>query len=396
MLDIHRNSRFVGVLATVLLFGSKSDAATEKQAVIDGEDYAVVAPIYDGTTGPQSFIRLFNGGDATSTFEITIINSNNGITLGSAAIDVPVNASPQFPVVPASGSNSIFGQAGVATSTGGNYALYIQNTEELSGYVHVTYNPFTVAFENQSLCATPLNQKLAAEDEIVLTNVHTSALASNQFPSILSIHNYADTSQTITIAVSNSATGAAIGQLSESIGANRTLSLSVDEIETELNFSPLSDEVHVNLTFTKPGGGDVPLEINHTVRNSQIDGDVNLTVACAVNPAAATVVEVEPSVPVAYCGTLTYPPPYSSVPVYFTTAVTPSGTMRGTIYGEGLGYIVGGTFSGTVLGTSFTAVSPAGGTASGTIQNGVMSGTFVDVAAGGLVGSLSGSTSSCS
>ena len=371
--------------------------AQESRSSIEGDNYAIVAPVYDGTTGPVSYLRLFNGSSAASAFELTVVNSDNGITLGAASISVPAGASAQYPVVQAGGANSIFEQASVGASSS-NYAVYIQNTTARTGYAHVTYNTSTAAFENHSLCETSLNEELLESGEQALINVHASSLAGNQFPSVVSVHNYEDTTETISVSVSNAVTGASLGQLSWMIEGNSTMTVSASEIESQLGVSPTADEFHLNLVFSRQAGGEVPIQLSHTVRNDAVGGIVNLSAACAVNEDQPEViqVEVEPSVPVAYCGTVSVAG-YSYLPVGFTASITPQGRIEGTMFGqyEGITFELwfGSNFTGTVQGTSWIASGNEGGTGSGSIANGLINGTFFGT--DGTTGTLSGSINQC-
>jgi hypothetical protein len=324
---------------------------------------------------------------------VTVVNGNNGITVGAASIQIPSNASKQFVLTPAGGSNSIFSQAGVAVSSGANYALYIQNADTLAGYAHVSYNAGTTLFENNSMCTTPLNRQMYSYNSRVLTNLHTSALAA--YPSIVSLHNYSGALTNLTIAAYDAATGTTIGQFNQAISANSTLTLPVTQIQTQLDFSPTSAQQHINLIITNAAGGLVPIELSHTIRNAHLGGNIDMSVACAVNAPAPTVIQVAPSVPTGYCGTMQFSFPYTYLPALgYTMTVTTNGRLEGTLYGENSSYVAGGAFTGSVSGTSFSAVTSDGSTATGTIQNGSITGTFSSSTGG--TGTITGSQNACS
>ncbi|MEQ9565812.1 MAG: hypothetical protein RLN85_08380, partial [Pseudomonadales bacterium] len=93
-----------------------TQSAPEKEgaAALNGSLYAVIAPIFDGVSGTLSFVRLINGGAATSTFSVTVVGSPSGTAYGTANISVPTRASPQFSLP------DIIAQAGVSGLSGGD------------------------------------------------------------------------------------------------------------------------------------------------------------------------------------------------------------------------------------------------------------------------------------
>src|SRR4051812_41276615 len=90
----------IGLASLALVCGAvRASSDIEKTSALNGSQYAVIAPVYDGSGGSQSFIRLFNGNaTTTTTYSITVVNASNGITLGSASIQVPAHASLQYPL----------------------------------------------------------------------------------------------------------------------------------------------------------------------------------------------------------------------------------------------------------------------------------------------------------
>ena len=348
-----------------------SPSEIERPLALDGSQYTVIAPVYDGSGGVQSYIRLYNGGTAASTFSVTVLNTTNGLTLGAASIQVPANASIQYPLTSSGGSNSIFAQAGVGAS-GGSYALYIQNSNTLAGYQHVTYNGGTTLFENNSVCTTPINQQFASSNKQVLTNVHTTRLSG--YPSNIAIHNYASTATTVTLAAYDSATGSAAGQINQTISGNSTLTLGDFQLEGLVGFSPTSSQSHINVVVTNAAGGSLPVRTTQTIRNSSLGGDINMGESCAINAVPPTVVQVAPSVPTAYCGTISFPlsAPYYGAVTYLIAAVAPNGGIQISYFGTYPGGAVVNSVAGTVTGTSFTTTDGL----NGTIQNGSLIGTF--------------------
>lgn len=371
----------VAALAYLLVVGT-ARAEVETAAAVNGASYAIIPQLFDGSAGSTSYIRLFNGNSATTTFTVLVINTKNGITVGSAAIQVPAYASPQYPLT--GGSGSIFGLAGVASSTNASYALYIQDTDVGAGYAHVTYNGVSTLFENQSVCATPINQRLTSVGKQVLTNVHTTALAGNNYPSIISIHNYASAATSVNLAVYDAANGNSIGTLVQTISANGTLTLAESDLETQLGFHPTSSQLHLNIVVTHTSAATAPVTLSETIRNVQLGGEINMSEMCAVNSLSAAVTNPQPAstTPVAYCGTfrfpLTFPSPLPFVLYSFTIAVSSTtGRVTGNVYGTYAGSDYGDYFYGSVSGSSVVmTLSSDGSRGTGTVQNGIMNVVF--------------------
>src|SRR5688572_12656074 len=70
--------------------------AAERAAAINGEDYAIIAPTYNGSDGNISYIRLVNLSDVQANYAITVIGSPSGRTYGTGTIAVPGRSSPQY------------------------------------------------------------------------------------------------------------------------------------------------------------------------------------------------------------------------------------------------------------------------------------------------------------
>lgn len=381
-------------MAWILAFGLSAPVAAndvEKPSALNGSQYAVISPLYDGTGGSMSYIRLFNGQGTTTTFNITVVKADNAIipALGTVSIQVPSHASPQYPLVAAGGSNSIFSQAGVADSPGTTYALYIQDTDPLTGYEHVTFNGITTLFENSSLCTSLVNQQLATNNTVALPNVHTSQIPG--YPSTISIANYSSASTTVTLTIVDAATGNTVGTMNKTIGTNATLLLPESQIESQLNFRPTSAQPHINILFTNAAGGAPPIEVGQSIVNSQLGGAINMSGACAVNPVSTAT--ATPALPTAYCGIVTYPVPYTSEAVYFTASIAPDGFIYAAVVDlSGVSAGQGEWYSGTLTGTTATLHGSRGDLLTGTLQNGAIRGVFPTPYGNG---SYAGSTTSC-
>src|SRR5262249_35676852 len=67
-------------------------ALTGTTAPLNGAGFAQIAPAFDGSDGNLSFVRLDNGGPATTTFGVTVVGSPSGSIYGTTTIQVPSRA----------------------------------------------------------------------------------------------------------------------------------------------------------------------------------------------------------------------------------------------------------------------------------------------------------------
>ena len=267
-------------------------------AILNGTLYAVVAPVYDGSNGSTSFIRLFGGvGVATSTFTIRVVSTATGATLGSVLIPVPKHASPQYSFA------TLLSLAHATTAADHGYAIYIQNQEPTSGYQHVAFNGASGLFENDSLCSYPLNQSIAAAyPSLVVTNVHTDKLSAGptSYPAQIDIHNYWNAASTFGVYVYDAGTadgatgviradaGTLVGSKQYTVGANASLSLAFTKIQQDIGWTTNASQLHANIIVTDITN-QAPVEvINVAIVNTQLGGTVNMSTTCAVNAPPAT------------------------------------------------------------------------------------------------------------
>ena len=268
-------------LSLLSCFSLSGNPATAQ--AIDGSLYGVIGPTFSGTL--NSYIRLFNGGGAASTFNITLVGSPSGRTYGTAAVSIPKNASPQYSLA------SIVSLANAAALNGGDksYSMYIKNSEIASGFQHVTYDSFTGFFENVNACRYTFN------NPNVLINVHSSLFAAN-YPSVVELHNYYSAATTYSLTVVDGVTGATLGSMNQNVGANATVELSILTIEQAIGFAPTANQQHLNIFVTNPSGGEAKQIASHLVNNVPLHAALNLTTICAINaqsssPTAPVVVQ---------------------------------------------------------------------------------------------------------
>ena len=270
---------------------SAAPAATETPQAVNGILWTVVAPTYNGTTG--SYLRLFNGGSATATFTVQVVGSPSGTSYGTANIQVPSRASPQFGMRTAGTALGILDLASAAQLSGGDtsYSFYIQSPESMAGYQHVTFNTANLFFENTSSCSYALNHTVhSVVNSTVIPNIHTSLLGSAGYPSQIEIHNYWNAAVTFRIYVIESATGALKGNFTETIGANTTLVQPMTYFQTKVGWTPAGGELHATLVITDPSGVKPTVTVGQSIINQSLQNAlVNMSAYCAVNaPVAAT------------------------------------------------------------------------------------------------------------
>jgi hypothetical protein len=367
--------------------------------------------------GPESFIRLFNGtgtaaNPTTSTFIVTLVGIPSGTIYGTPlSVAVPRLAAIQLSIA------ELYNLTGAGPPTGSDtsFAVYLQNPDSEAGYQHVVYDFTSTLFENMSICSAALNeQMIPLHNEIVVTNVHTSKVASNEFPSTIRIHNYSPVPTTYTLTVYNAggrtnASGLVLqsdsGKLTctltgNTVAANSTLSIPFSTIESTPGCTLDSDESYADVVVAESSGTKAPnASVSHLIAAGTFQGNnLNMTPVCAVNPAAGGSSTNATGV---YCGTSYSPPdidnpsagPSSGV---FIVSVSPGGVLNGTDADTGTKIGKGGAFTGLVTGTTFTATTAEDQTTiTGTIGNGTISGSYQPNGPGNGTGTLTGSTSSC-
>lgn len=270
---------------------SAAPAAAETPQAVNGTLWTVVAPTYTGTT--SSYLRLFNGGSATATFTVQVVGSPSGTSYGTATIQVPTRASPQYGMRTAGTALGILDLANAAQLSGGDtsYSFYIQSTESTAGYQHVTFNTSNLFFENASSCNYALNHTIhSVVNSTVVPNIHTSLLGNAGYASQVEIHNYWNAAVTFRIDVIESATGALKGNFTETIGANTTLVQPMSYFQDKVGWTPVGGELHATLVITDPSGVKPTVTVGQSIINQSVQNAlVNMSAYCAVNaPVAAS------------------------------------------------------------------------------------------------------------
>ncbi len=271
---------FLGNASTAPASGAaavKSAAAVEKPQAVNGALYAVIAPTYNGTGGTSSYIRLFNGGAATATFSITMVGSPSGFNYGTANIQVPTRAAPQYSL------EEIRVAAGALPLNDTSYSLYVQSTEPTAGYQHVTFNTQNLFFENVSTCKFAMNHTIqSVVNSKVLMNIHTSLLPT--YPSQIEIHNYSSSQINYTATVIEARTGAIKGTTTIPIGANATYVQPFTTLQTAVGWTPTGNELHANLVITDTAGVSPAVQLGQSIVNQALNNAlISMSATCAVN-----------------------------------------------------------------------------------------------------------------
>lgn len=255
--------------------GPSFERAAAEPTGLDGTAYTVIAPTFNGSDGNLTYLRLGNNGTAASTYGVTVLGTPTGRIYGTAQLTVPPNASIQYVL------SEILGAAAAGALVNGDtaYSLYVRNTGNNLSIQHVIYNNANGFFENVSLCKfvsganyTHLNSRLA--------NIHTSRLAT--YPAQIYVHNDAATAATYTAVVYDSVTGARIGAVPITVGANATFSQPFTWFEQQVNWALTSIQYHANLEFQATGATPYAAQVSLYIYNQQLAAYVNMSQRCGV------------------------------------------------------------------------------------------------------------------
>ena len=271
-------------LATLPFQISRAPAAAvpdrERAQAVNGSLYSVVAPLYIGTGGFYSYLRLFNGGSSTATFSVTVVGSPTGTNYGTATFQIPSRASIQYSM-----SQVLVGANATIRSPDTNFSFYIQSTEPLAGYQHVTHSPSASFFQNASVCKYTIQDAISAvAPSAILTHIHTSQLASQGYPSAIELHNFANAAVTYRFTVIESTSGAIVGEMNFATRANASYTIPWEDIERQIRWTPESGQIYANMVVSDTSGATPAVLLGQTVINDRLGATLNVTTMCAVNP----------------------------------------------------------------------------------------------------------------
>jgi hypothetical protein len=251
----------------------------ERPQAVNGSLYAVVAPLYIGTDGFYSYLRLFNGGTSTATFTVAVVGSPTGTNYGTATFQIPPRASIQYSM-----SQVLAGANATIREPDTNFSFYIQSPEPLAGYQHVTHKYDAAFFQNASVCKWTIQDAVSAvAPSAILTHVHTSLLAAQGYPSAIELHNRADTAVTYRFTIVEAASGNVVGEMHFPTRANASYTIPWADIEHEINWSPQPGQIYANIVVSDVSGAVPAVLLGHTVLNETLKATLNITMMCAVN-----------------------------------------------------------------------------------------------------------------
>lgn len=252
----------------------------ERPQAVNGTLYAVVAPLYVGEGGFVSYLRLFNGGASTATFTVSVVGSGTATNYGTATFQIPPRASIQYAMFQV----LVAANAVTRSDADTQFSFYIQSTEPLAAYQHVTHKDSASFFQNASVCRWTIQDAVAAvAPSIILTNVHTSRLGMLGYPASIEVHNYAATPVTYRFTVIEAASGNIVGETTLPTRANASYTIPWAQIESAINWSPLATHVLANVVVTDTTGVTPAAVVGQTIVNGALGSTLNVTTMCAVN-----------------------------------------------------------------------------------------------------------------
>ncbi len=254
------------------------NSARETVKVVDGSTFDVVAPVFNGSDGNLSYLRLANFSGSTVNFTITIVGTPSGFNYGTATYSIPENGSQQYSYT------EILDRAGVGALIGGDSSVsfYMRNGRDLTAYQHVIFNPTTRFFENASQCTYAEDLVYPVLNQVVI-NAHTSTLASFGFPTTVYVHNYGDTASSYNVFVADARTGVIKGSFVMNVGANTSFAFPFSYFQQQVGWVPGENEFHANLGFTAVGSNPYRLKVGQAVINQTLQAYVNMSLICPSN-----------------------------------------------------------------------------------------------------------------
>jgi hypothetical protein len=372
----------------------RTQAAT---ATLNSNFYNVIGPTFNGSDGNQSFIRLGNGGAATTTFTITVVGSPSGTVYGTGQVQVPPSASPQYSLSTILTTTG----AGPLANNDTSYSLYIQDPDSALSFQHVIFNGSNLFFENVSECHfaptgdySGLNGKLA--------NVHTTVLSG--YPAQIYIHNYAKAAATYNVSIYDNNTGTLIGTVPLTLQANSTYATPFSWFQQQLNWTPSSTQQHANMSFSPVSPATFQIELGDYIYNQQLQAYVNMSQRCPFTASSPTATSFQGTIAGndgVQSGTLavTVQTTVASTAAPIAQAQSAPEKQQATYSASGTLSVSGGgnvTLSGTYDSTTNTVTASGGGYSfTGSIASGAYTGTYTGPSAtSGGFASLQGSKNS--
>ena len=217
----------------------------------------------------QSYLRIYNTGDAAGTVTISLYDPASGALLSQwKSPPIPAHAAPQFDIP------TIEAAAPAKFTAPAFYSLAIH--ADLNGYFqHVLYRPADGTLSNLSACDTgPISPPGPRA-----SSVH-SALLTPGFPSSLIFYNTGDAAMGAVLGIYDARNGTRLGgYTTASITPLGQLSVSVTAIEASLGLTPAAGMYHYNIRVENGFTG----MIQHLVNNKAAGLLTDMTSACPLN-----------------------------------------------------------------------------------------------------------------
>ncbi len=251
----------------------------EGEQALNGTVYTVIAPTFDGSDGNLSYFRFINMSGAPTTIDLSVVGSVSAITYGTATFNIPDKASPQYSM------DEILSEAGAGSLLTGDtgYSFYVKSPSagNYVGYQHVIYNGTNGFFENMSVCTFDP----AFDYSIInsaLVNVHTSVLSG--YPTLVFLHNYANSDRDYQVTITDSRTGVVQGVVNIATTANTSYASPMSFFEDLVDWIPSNNQQHANLIFEPLiQGSTYTAIVGQGIQNSSFNSLVNMTQVCGIH-----------------------------------------------------------------------------------------------------------------
>ena len=189
------------------------------------------------SSGPQSYIRIFNEYSPAGTVSLSLFDGATGQTVATwTSPPIATGASVQY------GIAEIESAAAAGFKRPAAYGLRVESDTKIFGYLqHVVFDPAAGALLNYSTCGTGVT---APRDRVM--NAHTSRL-SDGYPSSIRVSNYGSSAQGMQPRIVDAATGTLLGfYLGTAIPPNAVQQIDIDSIESSV--TPPGSSTKIKIT----------------------------------------------------------------------------------------------------------------------------------------------------
>lgn len=250
----------------MLKFADRNLPVLASTAVNVGTIYSSSQPVN------QSFLRLYNGGAASGTATVTLVDPATGGPIAQwNSPQIPAGAELQFPIT------TIENGVGQAFAKPDYYSIVVQSAFP-GTFQHVLWRSSDGTLTNLSTCAasvTSSGNRLSA--------VHSSLL-SNGYPSSIVINNLAAGSSAVTLGVYDARDGSKLGTYTTaSIPSNGQVILTVNALEAGARITPTAGMNH----YVIAAEGSFSGFLQHLVTNQRAGVTTDMTTVCAMGTSLA-------------------------------------------------------------------------------------------------------------